>query len=244
MNTVYITGASGSIGRAAAETFAAEGYAVALGYYRREEETRAFCKQLASRYQVPALPVGGDLRSSSHCAQAAETVLGEFGHLDVLVLNAGTAQWQLLTETPDETWRSLIGLHLDSAFYLCKAILPSMIARHSGRILAVSSMWGQVGASMEVAYSAAKAGLIGFVKALAQEVGPSGICVNTVSPGVIDTPMNQIHGEEALAALREETPLCRLGTPEDVARALLFLAGPGGDFITGQVLAVNGGMIL
>ena len=137
----------------------------------------------------------------------------------------------------------MIGVHLDGAYHCAHALVPSMVRRHSGVILTVSSMWGEVGASCEVAYSAAKAGLIGFTKALAKELGPSGIRANCVTPGVIDTAMCAVLDDDTRAALAEETPLCRLGTPEDVAETLLFLASDKSAFITGQVIGVNGGFI-
>ena len=138
----------------------------------------------------------------------------------------------------------MLGVNLDGVFHCCQAALPHMISRKAGKIITLSSMWGQVGASCEVAYSAAKAGVIGLTRALAKEVGPSGITVNCVAPGVIDTAMNGALSPETRAALAEETPLERLGTPEDVAQAIWFLASPAGDFFTGQVLAPNGGFII
>ena len=138
----------------------------------------------------------------------------------------------------------MMAVNLDAAFYCCRALLPGMISRRCGSILNVSSMWGQVGASCEVSYSAAKAGLIGFTKALAKEVAPSGVRVNCLCPGVIDTDMNAALSDETRRELAEETPLGRLGTPEEVARAALFLCGESASFITGQVLGVNGGLIV
>jgi 3-oxoacyl-[acyl-carrier protein] reductase len=143
-----------------------------------------------------------------------------------------------------EDYRRVMGVDLDGTFYCCKASLPQMIRQRSGKIITVSSMWGQVGGACEVAYSAAKAGVIGLTKALAKEVGPSGIQVNCVAPGVIDTEMNQSLGPQALAELAEETPLGRLGTAEDVAGCVSYLCSPAADFLTGQVLAPNGGFII
>ena len=150
----------------------------------------------------------------------------------------------LFTDIAEAFWRRMMGVNLDGVFYCCQAALPDMIHRKSGRIINVSSMWGQVGASCEVHYSAAKAAVNGLTQALAKELGPSGITVNAVAPGVIDTEMKGLLDDETRAALADETPLERLGTPDEVARVIHFLAGPGGDFITGQVIGVNGGFVI
>ncbi|MFR2613873.1 MAG: SDR family oxidoreductase [Subdoligranulum sp.] len=151
---------------------------------------------------------------------------------------------KLFTDLTDEDWHRMMGVDLDGVFYACRAVLPGMIRQKYGRILLVSSMWGQTGGSCEVHYSAAKAGVIGLTKALAKEEGPSGITVNCVAPGVIETDMMASFTAEDKAALAEETPVERLGTPEEVARTLVFLAGRGAGFITGQVLGVNGGIVI
>lgn len=183
----------------------------------------------------------GDPEAAAQMVQEAEA---SFGHLDILVNNAGIALQKLTQDTTPEEWRQLFAVNVDAAFYTVRAALPGMIRRHSGRIINVSSIWGVSGASCEAAYSASKAALIGFTKALAQEVGPSGITVNCVAPGVIQTDMNRALSAETLNALREETPLGRLGTPEDVAQSIAFLASEEAGFLTGQVLGVDGGIIL
>jgi len=173
-----------------------------------------------------------------------EQVLAQFGQLDILVCNAGISWSGLLSDMAGEDWRRIFAVNTDGVFHCCQAVLPHFISRKAGKIVTVSSMWGQVGASCEVAYSASKAAVIGFTRALAKELGPSGITVNCVAPGVIDTEMNREYSPEDLAALAEETPLGRIGTPEEVARAIAFLACGDGDFFTGQVLSPNGGLVI
>lgn len=239
MRTVLVTGASGAIGRATALAFLQEGDRVGLGCFRRAGETQAFCAQARAKgLNAQCLPF--DARDPAACRAAVQAL----GRVDVLVHNAGLPHIALLQDTTDQAWRQLFALHVDAAFYLTKACLPHMLDRQAGCIVLVGSMWGQVGASMETAYSAAKAALIGYAKALAKELGPSGIRVNCVCPGLIDTPMNAALAPEALADICEETPLGRMGTPEEVAQAIRFLASPQAGFITGQVLGVNGGLVV
>ena len=165
-------------------------------------------------------------------------------HIDVLVNNAGIAWTGLLTDMTEWEWQQLFRVNVDGAFHLCRAVLPGMISRRAGSIVNISSIWGETGASCEAAYSATKAAIIGLTKALAKEAGPSGVRVNCITPGVIATEMNAALGEDALQALAEETPLGRIGTPEEVAAAVCFLAGEESSFITGQVLGVNGGLLI
>lgn len=241
--TVLITGASGGIGGACARRFAAAGYAVALHCHAGVEKAEALAAELRAGDR-PAEVFSADLTDPAQARKMVDNVLEKFCQLDILVCNAG-ASWQgLLGDMTDETWRALFAVNIDSVFYCCKAALPHFIHRKAGKIVTVSSMWGQVGASCEVAYSASKAAVIGFTRALAKELGPSGITVNCVAPGVIDTAMNARLGPEALDALREETPLERIGAPEDAAESVFFLASPAADFITGQVLSPNGGLVI
>lgn len=241
MRNVLITGASRGIGAAIARLFAENGDRVYLNYHRSHEAVHALCRDLTAKGYA-AFPIQADV-SDSHAVQAMFASLQKNGtHIEVLVNNAGIAQTKLFTDLTDEDWHTMLDTNLSSVFYCCRAALPDMIRRHSGRIINVASVWGQIGGSCEVHYSAAKAGIIGLTKALAKEEGLSGITVNAVAPGVIQTDMLAPYTPEDLEALRDETPVGALGTPMDVAHAVLFLAAPSSSFITGQVLAVNGGL--
>ena len=244
MKTVLVTGGSRGIGSAICERFAAAGYAVAVNCNRSIEKAEALAKKLTADYGVPALAVQADVSNSSEVKALFKKAAGELGHIDVLVNNAGVSSQRLFTDITDEQWRETVGVNLDGVFYCCREALPEMISRKSGIIINISSMWGQVGASCEVHYSAVKAGVIGLTKALAKEVAPSGIRVNCIAPGVIMTDMMSGFDNQTLSVLTEETPLNRLGKPEDIAEAALFLAGESSSFITGQVLGVNGGFII
>ena len=243
MRTVLITGASRGIGRACALRFAANGDRIAVNYYQNEaaaRETAAACRALGAQAEI----FQADVADRNAVFAMADAVRRCFGDPEVLVNNAGIAQQKLFTDITEADWRRMNGVNSDGVFYCCQAVLPAMIRAQRGRIINIASMWGQVGASCEVHYSAAKAAVIGLTRALAKEVGPSGILVNAVAPGVIDTEMNGALDEETRRALDEETPLCRAGTADEVARTVVFLAGSGADFITGQVLGVNGGFII
>ena len=237
--TVLISGGDRGIGAAAARAFYAAGYRVAVFYHTNAEAAAALQKELPG-----VLAVQCDVASRASCELAFRAAEQALGRVDVLVSNAGIAQQKLFTDITPEEWQRMLDVNLSGAFHLCQLALPGMIRRKAGRILTVSSMWGQTGGSCEVHYSAAKAGLIGLTKALAKEEGPSGITVNCVAPGVIETDMMASFTAEDKAALAEETPVERLGTPEEVARTLVFLAGRGAGFITGQVLGVNGGIVI
>ena len=224
---VLISGGDRGIGAAAARAFYAAGYRVAVLYHSNADAAAALEKQLPGVLAVQF-----------------RTVEQAMGRVDVLVSNAGIAQQKLFTDITPEEWQRMLDVNLSGAFHLCQLALPGMIRRKAGRILTVSSMWGQTGGSCEVHYSAAKAGLIGLTKALAKEEGPSGITVNCVAPGVIDTDMMAAFTAEDKAALAEETPVGRLGTAEEVAKLLVFLAGEDAGYITGQVFGVNGGLVI
>ena len=240
--TVLITGGSRGTGAAAVRAFAQAGYAVALNYCRSRDAALRLAEELTAQGHT-VLPVQADVSDPDQVRHMVDNVLDNFCQLDILICNAGTAWRGLLCDLTDQDWHRLRGTDLDGVLYCCRAVYRHMVSRKQGRILTVSSMWGRSGASCEAAYSAAKAGVIGLTQALARELGPSGITVNCVAPGVIDTEMNAGLTPEDLQALSEETPLGRLGTPEDVARALLFLASPEAGFLTGQVLGVDGGYL-
>ena len=242
--SVLITGASRGIGAAAALSFARHGWQVVVNYLHSEEQALAVCRQINAA-GGSALPVQADVSRPEQAKTLVETSVAAFGGLDALVCNAGIALPQmLLTDVTDDQWRSLFAADVDGVFYPVRAALPYFVRQKSGSIVTISSMWGQVGGSCEVAYSAAKGAVIAFTKALAKEVGPSGIRVNCVCPGVIQTEMNGHLSSEDLEALRLETPLETLGRPEDVAETVRFLCSEEARFITGQVIGVNGGMVI
>lgn len=242
--SALLTGASRGIGAAAALSFARHGWQVVVNYLRSEEQALAVCRQINAA-GGSALPVQADVSRPEQAKTLVETSVAAFGGLDALVCNAGIALPQmLLTDVTDDQWRSLFAADVDGVFYPVRAALPYFVRQKSGSIVTISSMWGQVGGSCEVAYSAAKGAVIAFSKALAKEVGPSGIRVNCVCPGVIQTEMNGHLSSEDLEALRLETPLETLGRPEDVAETVRFLCSEEARFITGQVIGVNGGMVI
>lgn len=243
MKTVLITGASRGIGAAAAQLLSARGWAVAVNYCRSEERALALVDRLRAD-GGRAIAVKADVADPAQVRTMVGQVLEDFGQLDALVCNAGIAVGGLLTDLSPEQWRQLFAVNVDGAFHCCQAVLPHFVHRKAGRIVTLSSMWGQVGASCEVAYSASKAAVIGFTKALAQELGPSGITVNCVAPGVIDTEMNACYTAEDLAALAEQIPLGRMGTPEEAAAAIAFLLSDDASYLTGQVLSPNGGFVM
>lgn len=237
---VLVTGASGGIGGAIARAFARKNYAVAVHYNTHKQEALALAEVLC-REGLAAQAFQADLTREDQVERLFTEIEAVWGRVEVLVNNAGIAWQGLFTDMSLSDWERVIHTDLTSVFLCCRRALGPMIRAKSGCIVNISSMWGQQGASCEAAYSAAKAGVIGLTQALAREEGPSGIRVNCIAPGVIDTPMNARLTSEALSELREETPLMRLGTPEDVARTAVFLAE--NPFITGQTLGVNGGFI-
>ena len=241
---VLVTGASGGIGKAVAEKFALAGYPVVLHYHKGTERAEALQNALTEQGCI-VMTQQADLRSSTQVTQMIERITQQWGPVGILINNAGIAQQKLFTDITDEEWRDMFAVHVDGAFYCSRAVLPAMIQKKRGCIINVSSMWGQIGGSCEVHYSAAKGALQAMTQALAKEVGPSGIRVNCVAPGVILTEMNtRMFDEETLDALREETPLEKLGAAEDVASMIYYLSTEEAGFITGQIIGVNGGMVI
>ena len=244
MKNVLITGASGGIGSAMAVAFAKEGCNIAVHCNKNRKRAQELAKILCESYRVNAISVSADVSDRSSVNAMYDEIDKEFGKIDVLVNNSGIAQQKLFTEITQDEWNIMIGINLDGVFNCTQEVLLRyMIKNHSGVILNVSSMWGQTGASCEVHYSAAKAGVIGLTKALAKEVGLSGIRVNCICPGVVMTDMMKDFDEETVNQLREESALNMLGTPKDIADADVFLCSEKAKFITGQVLGVNGGFI-
>ncbi len=239
--TALVTGASRGIGRAIAKRLAQDGYNVVVHYHQQCEKAETLAEELRA-FGTDVLLCQADVGDARQVERMVREAEREFQGVDVLVCNAGHALQKLLTDTTDGEWRRMFEVHVDGAFYCCRAVLPHMIRRQAGKIVTISSMWGVSGGSCEVAYSAAKAALIGMTRALARELGPSHIQVNCVAPGVIDTDMNAGLDDDTRRELREQTPLGRLGTPEDIAAAVAFLCSKDADFITGQVLLADGGI--
>ncbi len=236
---VLITGASGDIGTAAAIQFAAKNYELLLHYNSSSDRINTLAESLrADGADVSVFQA--DLTSLSDIDRLASSC----GQVDVLINNAGTALTKLFTDLSDEEVLSMVQADLTSAMLLTKKILPQMLRRKNGKIINISSMWGVTGASCEVVYSAAKAGIIGFTKALAKEVGPSGITVNCIAPGAVRTRMLNEYSPEALTDLADRTPLGRLGEPSEVASMMTYLASMQADFVTGQVFQINGGFVI
>lgn len=238
MKTVVVTGASRGIGSEIARVFSENGYNVIINYFKSEEEAVTLANELDNAAAVKA-----DVSTEEGAKFLISEAVRIFGGVDVLVNNAGVALRKMLCDTTLEEWRNLFAVDVESVFLCSKAASEIMVRNKSGRIINVSSMWGVKGASVEVCYSAAKASVIGFTKALARELGPSGITVNAIAPGVIETDMNASLTEEDKQMLIDETPVCKLGTPRDVANAALYLASSGAAFVTAQVLGVDGGII-
>lgn len=238
--TVIVTGGSRGIGAATCIRFAELGYNVILNY-NNSREAAVMLAQSQRQLGRAVYPCRADVSDRASVEKMVDNVLREFGQIDVLVNNAGIANQELFTKVSMDDWNKMIAVNLTGVFNCTQAVLPSMINNHSGSIINVSSVWGETGASCEVPYSTVKAGIIGMTKALAKEVGPSGIRVNCVAPGVISTNMNSHLSLEDMNSLIEETPLCRIGDADEVATTITFLASEDSSFITGHVLSVNGG---
>ena len=237
-----ITGSSRGIGRAEAIKLAHDGYAVCINCVEREDKAQEAVEQLVSG-GCEAMWYKADVADAAAVKQMVTEVEKTLGAVTLLVNNAGIAKQCLFQDMTEDYWKRIFDVNLNGAFNTIQAVLPHMLHEHSGCIINTSSIWGQHGASCEVAYSATKHAIIGLTRSLAQELAPTNIRVNCVAPGVIDTDMVQVLGEETLAALAEDTPAGRLGRPEDIAAVVSFLASDAASFITGQVITSDGGFI-
>lgn len=234
--TALITGASRGIGAAIARLFAQNGYHLVLTCDKSMEKLEKLAEQLMREYRVSCTALQADMSKEDEVQQ----IFSEIRHLDVLVNNAGISYIGLLSDMTAEEWHRVLGVNLDSCFFTARAAIPLMLQEHAGHIINISSVWGNAGASMEVAYSASKGGMNAFTRALAKELAPSGIQVNAIACGVIDTDMNACFTEEDMALLKKEIPADRLGQPGEVAQLVLQLAqGPA--YLTGQVITIDGG---
>ena len=241
--TVIITGASGGIGSAATILFAEKGWNVVMNYYRSGEAAKLLASSLASRgYSV--FPIYADVSDRSHVERMIYEAERRYGKIDALVNNAGISQQKLFTDITDSDFQKMLDVNLKGPFLCSQCVLPVMIHHKSGKIVNVSSVWGVTGGSCEVHYSASKAGLIGMTKALAKEVAPSGIQVNCVAPGIIETPMNNNLTPDELSAFVDEIPLGRMGEASEVAELIYFLCSESSDYITGQVISQDGGIAI
>ncbi len=241
--TVLITGSSRGIGKATAIAFADLGYSVVINYNNSKEEALNLLHHIREK-GVKAIAVKANISSRVEAEYLIETSMEQMGHIDILVNNAGIAQQKMFTDITLDDWQKMFSTNINGMFNCTQLVIKDMINRKKGKIINISSIWGITGAACEVHYSASKAAVIGFTKALAKEMGPSGIQVNCIAPGVIDTEMNENLDEYTKNSLKEETPLGRIGLPEDIANTILFLASEKADFITGQTISPNGGFVI
>lgn len=239
METVLITGASRGIGRETAKLFSKNGFNVVINYNKSEKDALELLSEIKN-----ATAIRADVSNRKEVFEMIEKANSIFGGIDILVNNAAVAGQMLFQDISEEEWDRIFDTNVKGAFNCTQAVLPHMLHKKSGKIINISSIWGITGASCEVHYSASKAALIGFTKALAKELGPSGITVNCIAPGVINTDMNSNIPKEVMDALKEETPLGKIGYPEDIANTIFFLASKKADFITGQVISPNGGFLI
>lgn len=238
MRNVVITGGSRGIGAACARVFSQNGDRVFIIYEKNDLAAQNVSKECG------AIPIKTDIASKEAVSALGAKIHSTYGKVDVIINNAGISQIKLFSDITEEDLRRMMSVNMDGAFFVTQEFIADMINKKSGKIINISSMWGEVGASCEVHYSASKAAMLGFTKALAKEVAPSGICVNCITPGVIDTEMNAELDAEAKAQLIDEIPVMRMGKAEEVAKLALFLASSDSDYITGQVIGISGGMVI
>ena len=240
MKTVIVTGGSRGIGKCIAENLAKEGYNVVLNYNKSVKEAKKTKEELEKQGIIEIYKA--DVSKREEVTKLIKFTLGKFGNIDVLINNAGIAKLQMFNDITDDDWNEMLGTNLNSAFFAIQEVLPNMIHNKSGCIINISSIWGMIGASCEVAYSVSKAGINGMTKALAKELGPSNIRVNAIAPGVIDTDMNSNIDEAIKEEIKNETPLNKIGKPIDIYRCVKWLIED--EFTTGQIISPNGGYVI
>lgn len=239
--TVWITGGSRGIGAETVKEFAKCGFNVAFTYKNSDYDAECICNELK---EYPVIAVKADMSKRSDVELSCKSIKNHFGFIDTLVVNSAVSQQKMFCDITDDDWNNIFANNLNSAFYTLQTVIPDMVHNKFGNIVTVSSVWGITGASCESHYSASKAGLIGLTKSLALELGLSGIRVNCVAPGVIDTDMNNIHDENTLKELANETALGRIGKPEEIARLIRSLCSDDTSFVTGQVISATGGFMI
>ncbi len=241
MKTIVITGGARGIGRCLVENFAKDGYNIVLNYNKSEEQAREIKESLGNKgYSIEVFRA--DVSKKEEVKKLIEFTLNKFKNIDVLINNAGISNVKLFTDTTEEEWNNIMNVNLKSAFYTIQEVLPNMIHRKEGLIINISSIWGLVGASCEVAYSVSKAGLDALTKSLAKELGPSNIRVNSIAPGIIDTEMNNNLEEKTKKEIIEEIPLNKIGRPIDIYRCAKWLVED--EYTTGQIISPNGGWVI
>ena len=241
--TAVITGSSRGIGAEIALKFAKIGYNVVVNYNKSRDKALKLLNDVKN-FGAMGIAIQADVSEYVEAKRLIETAVNQFGHIDVLVNNAGISEQKLFCDISENAWENMFKININSMFNCTQHASRYMIKNHSGKIVNISSMWGISGASCEVHYSASKAAVIGFTKALAKELGPSGINVNCVAPGLIDTEMNSHLNKSDILNIIDNTPMCRIGTAADIAEAVAFLCSESSSFITGQVLTVDGGFCI